>query len=876
MDAVREGKGRAKKGIASVGRRPKLRAMKFCVAEAVRRQDRRFLKSAITIAVMQDVRKHRLLVRFRASDIKLRWRSGILGQLKLGQSAGAEALMEAAVRIIESFCTSLHGAVKRGNKQPKSRRDMDLMVHITQRIELFTSDAAADEQLAGDLLRGRRLAPSIREVWAPLANLKLVTKDRAHASRRLTSKPWESDTYLKEVLNRLVMGDRSITHLIQYSAVFSSWFTAYVKRQCDSEVVNPNIKDMSLCKARFDSTSRPLGRGVLFFEATLMVAQQITKSRRGSVQAVIANEFLEYVDEEALITLALLADAGDEAYTHTRYCDQEELDNAVLPSVNADFLRRIAMLFGPNPKCWQTGYTAFIMRALQTPVLVFVNNLPKTVGGPQSVSPEMMTRAVGRLHAWCKLAKETIRAEYPDWDVLCAFAMFDLSGTGKELTACHEHIKLLSRALDVEPDDLREGYEYALPIALHKKKFSPNLSNLEAWVATMAHIKKSRKLTKSTIALRHVLARYAAWTGSTCGVERSFSKAAWAIEHSRGNSNDFLENDELVIIGGGYGKDEEDEIAATAQDVWEECNYGQPRVRVCERLDAGIKRKAAALGKSEAAWIKRRREEVSALLRECGAAQCDAAVVSLDRRVAGWTEGHATQQTKLISKQMSFFVDAVLNGHVNVADLDDQIVQVLHAEIERRQTTERRRVADAQRLQNAWSKPARQHMAGGACVFIESDIDVAQNTVHSALQKFKLTRTIDRTLADVFVVRSPAALGQRTMWACNMRGGIVCSLEYLVSGCERGVALGYKSQACAKRTAFATDSFRALHPVVDEMVRVTSGCQGNRWTWLATPAETTAAATKLKNSGRIAELIVLCSETEHKARPQARLAAAPL
>jgi hypothetical protein len=51
-----------------IGRRKKIKQMVWCLAEAARRADRIYLRRAQSVSIMQDGRKNKLLVRFRASD----------------------------------------------------------------------------------------------------------------------------------------------------------------------------------------------------------------------------------------------------------------------------------------------------------------------------------------------------------------------------------------------------------------------------------------------------------------------------------------------------------------------------------------------------------------------------------------------------------------------------------------------------------------------------------------------------------------------------------------------------------------------------------------------------------------------------------------
>ena len=90
-------------------------------------------------------------------------------------------------------------------------------------VELFNADAAPDEQLAGKLLRGATSAES-QEFTGIFGNLKVLNKDKPHASRRTCTRTWDKDPFLKHVSHKFVLGKKSMCRRIQYSEVFKAKF----------------------------------------------------------------------------------------------------------------------------------------------------------------------------------------------------------------------------------------------------------------------------------------------------------------------------------------------------------------------------------------------------------------------------------------------------------------------------------------------------------------------------------------------------------------------------------------------------------------------------------------------------------------------------
>ena len=114
-----------------------------------------------------------------------------------------------------------------------------------------------------------------------LPNLKVVLRDRAHATRRLAKRGWWADEYLKERLLLAIYARSSITSLIQNSATFQEWFANAVSWLEQGPVVSERIRNLRLARQRFDSTQKPLGRFVLFMPAVLDVALKIASLRTG-------------------------------------------------------------------------------------------------------------------------------------------------------------------------------------------------------------------------------------------------------------------------------------------------------------------------------------------------------------------------------------------------------------------------------------------------------------------------------------------------------------------------------------------------------------------------------------------------------------------
>eukprot|EP00969_Alexandrium_andersonii_P003185 136833-Alexandrium_andersonii.AAC.1 len=144
-------------GVAGVAKRNKAFRMQWCLSEARRELNRKFLRQATSITYHQDARGNKLCSRFSACDQKLRVRKGIIGQishLKLG--TGSTALVKASKLLLKRFCTGAAGAPPKhdGSRVPDAGVDWSLYRAISAAVEVFDADAAADENVAGRQMAG--------------------------------------------------------------------------------------------------------------------------------------------------------------------------------------------------------------------------------------------------------------------------------------------------------------------------------------------------------------------------------------------------------------------------------------------------------------------------------------------------------------------------------------------------------------------------------------------------------------------------------------------------------------------------------------------------------------------------------------------------
>lgn len=262
--------------------------------------------------------------------------------------ANADGIKAATVAVLNTFCTPGSGAPY-CNKAAEVTLNAELLGRIQKTTELLDTDAAADEILAGQKLQGKRQRrQGADETVFP--NIKIQNRDKPHASRRIVSRTWQSDGYLHAVCQTFVHAKSSISRIIANSSHFKDIFEKNCKLMAENPTTTASIRDISSKMHRWESSSKPFGRGVLYFDALVSTAQRIIDERgKHTVEGQGALHFLEFCDPEVLMQFAMLADAGDENLALVRFMDDEKFDKSELAGELQAFLRNIDWHAPPGP-----------------------------------------------------------------------------------------------------------------------------------------------------------------------------------------------------------------------------------------------------------------------------------------------------------------------------------------------------------------------------------------------------------------------------------------------------------------------------------------------------------------------------------------------
>lgn len=373
-------------------------------------------------------------------------------------------------------------------------------------------------------------------------------------------------------------------NLVQHSPDIQATFQKHVQAMSDCPINGRRIRNLQYAKHRFDSLSKPLGRFILLFGAVWATACELLVTRAGRKPAQRAKAFLNEITVEATVQLAMLADAGHEALVVTRFHDTEAYDAAEISSCLSAFVHKIDLLFLQRG-CKETGFTQHALKMLSHPHVAHVTSTEmKVLGGPDEITEEIVTRCIQRMCNWVHLAIRSIRAEFPSYELIQMFSIFNLQEVPvkakhapmpRNLTEAAERFALV---FHIDAEAFKQQYEAALTYAWRMfTSQTESTGSVHAWVASIKKM-QHRKLRDlyPVHALLPVLQRYIAFCGcTTSGIEQCFAVLRAQLGEHRSTMNDRSELAELKIKVDMCPSSTE-RVIKKAQEIWKQV-YGSSR-----------------------------------------------------------------------------------------------------------------------------------------------------------------------------------------------------------------------------------------------------------------------------------------------------------
>ena len=416
-------RGPLNKSVSDIASGEKARKMAFCIAEGIKVLDQRFLESATVLSLHRDGTDAVLLARFIAAGPSLEVRSGIFG-VKKNFGSSAKEISLATEGMYQDIGKRMVGAPRKNMRHsaPVGEIVPKLAAHCKSITRLLNVDAAADELLSTEQMRGLTGEPQL----AITPNVEATIRDRAHASRRVLAKPMEADEVLKELWTFYISDYHALVRRIENSHLHKTTFAKHCAHL--DEGISSNIRNFRAAQHRFESWARPLGRFTLMRNALIATADEIATARAGCSEGTDAEQFKQRIDEKSCLLLAMMADFSDEALVLTRKADTESIDAAVAPTDVREFVQKIRCLFDHGACFITPSFTRYAVELLKSPVAIYCRDgATRVLGGVGTLTERVKQECLQRMRGAVALAVRVVETEWPSYDLLASFQVFDLA-----------------------------------------------------------------------------------------------------------------------------------------------------------------------------------------------------------------------------------------------------------------------------------------------------------------------------------------------------------------------------------------------------------------------------------------------------------------
>ena len=386
----------------------------YCLHEAMRALDQRTFKPRNPMTLFRDERKGRIAIRFITCDLDLNVRCGTLGQAR-DSGTGAQNLVKATAHVMRRACTRFAkppSSLARNYKPRKPKFKSGAYEALRSNIITMVVDAAGDELLASEMMRSADLARSTRTLTP---NLLHVIRDKAHASRRLLSRPWAADPVFKEMCTTFLKRG-SMARLVQNSVEIKRVFIKFTKEDNHKVLSRQVMHNFRAAGHRFESFQKPLGRTCLHIHSVIRTALYLAHHRAGDDPGKYAKAWLAWITTERCLLLAMMSDASDECMQLTRAMDSETTDPASVRQEIRTWVSKLNALFAQGACVSCFCYTSTMIDVLKIPLLWNLGATCFSIGNEQGVPQAIIDRCLGRMKIWVELATATVLAEFPDFE----------------------------------------------------------------------------------------------------------------------------------------------------------------------------------------------------------------------------------------------------------------------------------------------------------------------------------------------------------------------------------------------------------------------------------------------------------------------------
>ena len=722
-------------------------------------------------------------------------------------------------RLLRQYCTFGFHAPPHKLSKTGPRFDKPLYEHMKIIHEVWDADAEPCLQLAGlecanhGGIRGN----------APLPNNKLVVKDVTRAARRVLQRPQDKDEMMKEIVDTIVVGRRSIIQRIRHSPALQAIFAGCVGEMGDCNIADSlkELKNMSSALHRFNSVLEPCSKAVLLWPALIGAAFKIMIGRRGKEEGDDGRAFLEYISGEdglhRCVRLAMFTDMLSISSGFLRFFDNETWDAAKVRQQIHKYAYLLHWAFVRGDIVHATHSFTYVMLAhLKKATTVQVNKSLRTIGKHGGVPPEIISQCLKEHCTMAVVSIAVLRAEFPEWSLLQSFALFDIAAHVDMSRA--GDLQRIAHTFKIDYPALHAQFLRALPRAQELKRVHPGMPDEDAWKSTC-------KAMGSPQALRDALMRYICLSGcTTSGVEHIHAWHDWLWPQRRRRLSDDRENDEIQILNGKNNAERESMIQV-AQEIWRKL-YGKPR-----RTSAKPKQCKSRANKTLTNWMRVHRESLNAAssrmpahtdLRHLQSFAAERACNILTKPLEDELDRQSLMRTKT---RLHSLTEGTLLPHEIKAEWNDAAQHYInHMAALRR--TRLRQAAQKDDITRPKSRDGKR-LPIQALVYLEPNCLGADQSIYAQnliIQK-AMVATQDHAKALIFVTGSFAEALATTIWAVTLNGGAICDTTFFCSDGEHGSSIVYKSAITRggtrskPRMLWISDKFQNMNPDITTVIR---------------------------------------------------------
>ena len=842
----------------------KVAKARFTLAEAIKQNAHTFLVSAQCINIMRDERANNTLFRFHASQITTATDlGGMLGN-EQGFDSTAEGISAATMRVYARFCTNFTNAPPACVLRPTFKQDVyNNMVKATR---LLTVDAASKEQASG---ADMSVSNTVSGSDPLLPNMKHVLLDRTHASRRVVEQPWKADLYLSTVMDMLVFAKGSIAHMIQWSPELRSWFSDMCAGEDD--YITSEFTNLRAARHRMESSVEPLSRVCQKPRSSIRFLSRCAVIKQGLAPGRHASHFLNILDDEILVSAAMLADGLDESLLLLRKYDSELPDAALQASWNQQFLDSVTLLFYHFQVLTLPTHTKMMLKVLETK-FVFEASPGKfrSLGGSADMS-DLIQRCIKRMQLWVILSRDCIYAEMPEFEAVHSMKVFNIDEWPDDAATMRQtHLDKIKpdctrlvQTFEAETADVAQFQEELMYMVISAKDLAKRCTYSgihDLWRKTVTSCLSSRpshNIWRCTIKnFMLIFCVYQCIQLSTSIVERCFAVFDRLFRNKRLEAG----NAEEAMFIACLPECDEHEICEAARALWQRCfpmgkKYSSHRKL---RLDKGLRKHSSIANPRASSTFRagKRAATQAVATRHKGISES----IPMNAAVGDtfWTAGHDNRKTKTLAKRYlkavkATRVDSILPAdwgntvHAELQAAGQQDIQHEHQNRVKRQ--KKHAVNEARHLSSTLAFPDLTQLRGLTVVLADPD----SPDMVLAAKSLSWTLTNDICQASLLLVKSPIAIPDHWNVAVRLLGLQVASYRSLTT--PGHLVLGFSPALKTRRRIWISESFMTQHAKISQVVQT---CIVNRWTRLKSVAEfvhVKAVADRNKSSSTVIALV---------------------